>query len=217
MGVLSRRAGQGASALLQSAVVAALAMMAAGCADRSRSTSPDAPSTVAVSAENVLANPGFEVDDPEFAPWFRNVHADFEAFTFTLDQAVVREGTRSLRIERVKPEPYAGIGQRFRKRDLAHGRYRLSAWVRGQELTGPVYLHGAFFAYGSPFAEVGDADAGKSGTFDWTRLALDIELPERFDQVEVGLATTGDGIVWVDAVELVPLGDDDPLVDSPVP
>jgi hypothetical protein len=175
----------------------------AGCTDRSRVGASAGGATL--SEANLLGNPGFEDDVEAFSPWLRHVHADGDSFTFAADGAVYREGSKSMRIERVTPEPYASIVQSFRKRELSSKRYRLSAWVSGADLSSPVYLHANFFSYGSPSGETGGPDAGLQGTFDWSRLELDISLPERFDRAEFGLSTTGDGTVWIDAVELVPI------------
>ena len=175
----------------------------AGCSDRARIGA--SAGDVRFSEANLLGNPGFEDEVETFAPWLRHVHADGESFTFAEDETVYREGSKSIRIERVTPEPYASIVQSFRKQKLLNQRYRLSAWVRGADLSSPVYLHANFFSYGSPSGEVGGPAAGLRGTFDWARLELDVALPERFDRAEFGLSTTGDGTVWIDAVELVPI------------
>ena len=186
-------------------VIVGFAMMQ-GCADRAAAPSEGAAEDIAASG-NLVVNGDFEQADPSIPPWLKHVHADSEAFAFSLDASIAHEGRQSLKIERQRPEPYANVVQKFRKRELVGRKYRLSAWLRGEGLTGAAYLHGALFAYGSPIAEMGSADQGLQGTFDWTRVELALDLPERFDQAEFGITTTGDGALWIDQVELVAEGD----------
>lgn len=158
------------------------------------------------AGRNLFVDGGFESGDPTFAPWMISIHADADAYTFDLDSQVMREGRHSLRVQRVRDEPYAGIVQPFRKRDLGGTtRFRLSGWLKGENVTHPVYLHAGFFAYGGVIGET-DSAQRLQGSFDWTQLSLDIELPDHADRLEAGV-TIGDGTVWVDGMELVPLPD----------
>lgn len=154
---------------------------------------------------NLLANPGFESGGAHFTPWVLNIHADPGAYEFTLDDAIAREGAHSLHVRKIRDEPFASAVQHFRKSQLPSPRYRLSVWLRGNDLDSPAYLHAAFTRFGGQFALIDNRDEGLSGTFDWTRLDMEIDMPPQFDSAEIGISTTGNGEIWIDAAELVPL------------
>lgn len=179
------------------AMMIGLALAVFGCAKP--------PAETVSSPDNLLGNAGFETGDASFAPWVMNIHADPEAYEFALDDTIAREGTFSLRVRKVREEPFASAVQYFRKRQLDQPRYRLSVWLRGENLDSPTYLHAAFSRFGGQFALIDNRDEGLSGTFDWTRLEMEIAMPPQFDSAEIGVSTTGNGVVWIDAVELVPL------------
>jgi hypothetical protein len=177
---------------------------AAGCAERGVG-----PTGVpqAMAAGNLMLNGGFESSESHFAPWVFNIHADPHSFEFVSDNSVAKEGKASLRVRRLKDEPFASVVQYFDRSDLSADRYRLSAWIRGEGLTAPVYLYTGFFTASYQSGVDGGPEHGKTGTFDWTRIEREFSLSERTARIETGVTTTGDGTLWLDAVELVPLVD----------
>jgi len=192
------------------ATAIATALMLAGlaaCTERPKERADGGSAPIAETSGNVIGNPGFETSEALFAPWVFNIHADPDAFVFTADNAFFKEGTVSLRVQRSRDEPFASVVQYINKDTLPAARYRLSAWVRGENLQSPVYLHTAFFASSYQMAMDGGPEHGLVGTFDWTRLEREITLPERLSHIETGVTTTGDGTLWIDSVELVPISD----------
>lgn len=183
------------------------------CSERIAAPSPPAAQTPSASdaappvGQNLLQNPGFESGDPALAPWTMAAHADSESFLFELDTGVARQGSASLRVRRVKDEPFASATQHLRSKAVGHRKLRFSAWIKGDGLASEVYPHAAFFGYGAQLGLVDGQGRGQSGSFDWTRLELDFELPEHADRFEVGITTTGDGTLWIDDAELVALPD----------
>lgn len=188
--------------------VALMLTLLSGCAERPKGPAADAPAPSVDSASgNVLPNAGFETSDSLFSPWTFNIHADPEAFVFTQDGSAPKEGNFSLKVQRARDEPFASVVQYIDKEKLPGTRYRLSAWVRGENLQSPVYLHTAFFTSSYQMGMDGGPEHGLSGTFDWSRLEREITLPDRLSRIETGVTTTGDGVLWIDAVELVPITD----------
>lgn len=183
------------------AVVAGGVLTVFGCAK------PPPAETASSVDDNLLGNAGFETGDASFAPWVMNIHADPEAYEFALDETVAKDGKFSVRVRKVRDEPFASAVQHFRKRQLDQARYRLSVWLRGENLDSPTYLHAAFSRFGGQFALIDNRDKGLSGTFNWTRLEMEIVMPPEFDSAEIGISTTGNGVVWIDAAELVPLNE----------
>jgi hypothetical protein len=194
-------------AMKKSAISMLMLPLIFGCAQPVEQAADDAQATSAIAPENMLGNPGFETGDPTFSPWATNVHADPESFVFTLDTKIARQSGYSLRIERVRDEPFASIAQYFRRKDLANRRFRLSAWLRGENLASPAYLLAIPYYHSRQDGVVDNRDRGLSGSFEWTRVELDIQMPARADALEVGVTTTGDGVLWVDDAELVPLAE----------
>ena len=188
-------------------LVVALLPLLYACAEPARTSGTAASAPVVQQEGNLFGDPGFETAGADFAPWTLHLHADPESFEFKLDDEVAKEGERSLRITRRRDEPYASITQRFPQSSFPSSRkMRLSAWVRGEGVMSPARLYAGFFAFGG---NAGEADSGAvvQGTFDWTRLSIEFELPRRVDALEAGVTVTGDGTVWIDGLELVPLPD----------
>lgn len=184
------------------ALAALLALSLAGCAGRS--ADGGAADRQAASPGNLMANASFEEDHPRFSPWTLNVHADPDAFSFEPDATVSRSGAHSLRVRMVSEEPFASAVQYFDVGTLPARRLTLRAWVRGEALERPVYLHTAYFAFGGQSGLVDSREQGLTGSFDWTRLELTFDIPEHTDRIETGVTTTGAGTLWIDDVELLP-------------
>ncbi|MDZ3822407.1 MAG: hypothetical protein U0S76_02280 [Pseudoxanthomonas sp.] len=187
---------------LRVVLAAALLALLAACAERRGGSTAQAP--VAPVAGNLMANASFEEDHPRFSPWTLNVHADPDAFSFEPDPQVFRSGGHSLRVRMVSEEPFASAVQYFDVGILPARRLTVRAWVRGEALERPVYMHTAFFAFGGQSGLVDTREQGLTGTFDWTRLEMTFEIPAHTDRIETGVTTTGAGTLWIDDVELVP-------------
>jgi hypothetical protein len=125
-------------------LAAALLVAAAvtGCA----SPGPSADSRLIV-----LRNAGFEADGPAqgCAPgWRCSSHSDPHSFRYEVDGAVSAEGQRSLRIERVREEPWTLVMQHVIDPTLRGARLRFTLAVRVEGASGNgggpfVLVHGA--------------------------------------------------------------------------
>lgn len=179
----------------------AAALLAAGCAG---------PAATGVAEtlprEIALRNPGFESDfirTDNCAPqWGCSAHADPFAFHFVVDEtAPPSGGKRSLRIERVRNEPWGLITQVVQDPKLVGAKLRFSIAVRTQGLTG----EGAgayFFAHGRSGRRMAHAQQLVKGTNGWERVTLEFRVPADTELFEVGVSLYGPGQVWVDDARL---------------
>lgn len=180
-----------------------------------------APSLAATSAPaakpatNVpLANPGFEeapaqgrADPPR---WASAQHAGDPSYTFTLDEDVHHEGARSLRIENIGREPYGVVYQSLPAAALRGRTARFAGWLRTRDAGGTRKGLGASLTLqamksGIPVAHNHMIDATVSGTHDWKRYDITLDVPADAETVEIGAMLRGPGALWLDDVELAVL------------
>lgn len=189
------------------AVLAALALH--GCA------SPPAPTAaapaVAVPAaalsgprELALRNPGFELDPAEGGQvpgWGCTAHSDPDSFRCVVDSTVAAEGQRSLRIERLRSEPWGLSTQTLPARALAGQRVRYSLSVRTQDAVGAGA--GAYLLFqGGAGVTLVHQQKLERGTTGWTRQVIELEVPPGTEAVVAGAILEGSGKVWIDAARL---------------
>jgi hypothetical protein len=165
------------------------------------------PGAVETPGDRLIAlqNPGFESDPVagvNCAPlWGCSAHSDPQSFRYVVDDAVVAGGRRSLRMERVKPEPWALATQVIRDPKLRGAKLRFSLAVRTENATG----NGAgvfFLAHGPGGSMVGHQQRLAKGTTDWQRLAVDVVVPAGAELFEVGAIVEGPGRAWFDDARL---------------
>ncbi|QJR11549.1 hypothetical protein DSM104443_02627 [Usitatibacter rugosus] len=178
---------------------ALLAAAVAGCA----SPGPSAESRLVT-----LRNPGFEADGPAHgcAPgWRCSSHSDPNAFRHEIDGTVSAEGQRSLRIERVREEPWTLVMQHVIDPTLRGARLRFTLAVRTEGATGngggPFVL-----VHGPGGATVHHDQKLTSGTADWKRVSVEFDIPVNAESFEVGAMLEGPGKLWIDAARLEHLG-----------
>ena len=178
--------------------VVALSLAIAGCG---------APFAVDAPGDRVIAlqNPGFESDPVagvNCVPlWGCSAHSDPESFRYVVDDAVVAGGRRSLRMERVRPEPWALATQVVKDPKLRGAKLRFSLAVRTENATG----NGAgvfFLAHGAGGSVAGHRQRLAQGTTDWQRIAIDVVVPGGAELIEVGAIVEGPGRAWFDDARL---------------
>jgi hypothetical protein len=190
--------------------LAALAFLAglAGCAADPPVAPPATPGGGRLAAgasppiEVALENAGFEAPPPmgRSCPrgWGCTTHSDPHSFTF--EAVEVAGGRKSLRIERVRPEPWALVTQVVRDPRLPGARVRLSMNLRLEGVTGgagPMVL-----SHDGRGAGIGNARDLLDGTRDWTRAQVEFRVPREAVILEVGATLEGPGRAWVDGVRL---------------
>ncbi len=161
-------------------------------------------------ARNLLANPSFEaVDGDTPRDWMAITLPQFRKSTeFTLDEGEVRDGKRSARLKNSEPGNLAAnsYAQRLEGNAAADTRgkwLRLSGLVRGKNVT-------AADAWIQCFDEADRELAryrcrrygGVYGTFDWTAVAAQGEIPKKTKVIVVRCVLTGTGEAWFDAMKL---------------
>jgi hypothetical protein len=174
--------------------------------DASLRAEPARPAPVAAIGANLFADPGFEGDGNE---WEYSL-PPYAGQRIDRDTAVVHSGRASVRyssgIEGLI-QARAGACQVL-GREVAGQHVRLSAWVKTDSLK----LGGAYLRLysNSPTRGVLQSDPGDnlSLTHDWTRLAVELDVPEDAAVTWAWLAYTAPatGLVWYDDAALEVLG-----------
>jgi hypothetical protein len=187
------------------AALAALVVALAGCAAPTPAAKPregGAPHAVA------LRNPGFE-NAPRVAErcaehWSCTMHADPEAFRFTLDGRAPAAGQRSLCIERLTHEPWALATQAIDDPGLRGRRLRFSLALRAETRDG----RGA-----GPWVLVQGAPEGErhfeslvARTDGWQRMAVEFTVAPGATLLEVGAVLEAGGRACIDEARLEILG-----------
>lgn len=165
---------------------------------------------VAAAAAVPLVNPGVgstrqgEGGHPE--GWAAIRHAGDESYDFALDSGQKQSGTRSVRIERIGPEPYGTIMQVIDAAALAGRTVRLSARVRTDGIPasgrGSAGLVLTAMRGSSIVAHEFMKKTRLRGTGDGKRVSIELAMPARTTRLEAGATLEGDGTAWVDDFEL---------------
>lgn len=179
--------------------VFAAALLATGCAGTAGTQVRALPRDVA------LVNAGFELDPVagvNCAPqWECSAHSDPGSFQYRIDESAPSGGKRSLRIERVRNEPWGLATQVVRDPALRGAKLRFSIAVRAEgaagEGGGPY-----FFAIKSGGAGAGHEQRLVKGTTRWDRVSIEFRVPDNAELFEVGACLYGPGRVWFDDARL---------------
>jgi hypothetical protein len=178
-------------------VAAALALFLAACAQPTAREAPAAPA-VAEAPLFVLQNAGFEEEFPDGRncppKWTCRAHADGRAFRLT--SSAPATGRRGLLVERIGIEPWVTVEQAVPPLGVRGRRVRLSMSIKYDKLVG---------LGGGPFIlVVGPAPYHehkldlRTGTGDWQRAVIEVDVPAGADRVEVGALLEADGQLWID-------------------
>jgi hypothetical protein len=158
------------------------------------------PTSTTEGGPNLLLDGDFDVSSAR--AWNFIVHADPDAFKVTVDESERVVGGSSLRFDPTGSEPWGGIDQTVDVAAVAGRTLRLSAWVRGRDLSESVVLFGTVEQ--GAFAHPVETAFGQLGSdFDWQQVAITIPVPERATRLRVGVTLYGLGVLWVDDVRLV--------------
>jgi len=156
----------------------------------------------------VLAAPGFEADFPAARncplQWTCRVHVDPKSFRFTSDGTERSEGLRSLRIEKVGPEPWATVLQSLPARDAIGRRVRFSLSLRLSGVDGRGA--GPWILTLGPSGVVEHREVLATGTAGWRSVPVEMDIPAGTERIEVGAILEGEGSIWVDdaRIEILP-------------
>lgn len=185
-------------------------------------------STVDPDISAIFPNPGFE---DGFTGWTLSrvsltgtTNYD-EDYSGEIDHTVKHSGTASAHIwmpnlgYEHQPKYYARIGT-YIPADIFRGkRIRLSVYMRTQELalSAGLWLNVPGVIDGKPtdpdIPMVWDATANKvivSGTADWRKVDIVLDIPEEASYLEFGVTTGQFGHLWIDDMQLEVVGSDVP-------
>lgn len=154
-------------------------------------------------SEIPIENPGFEQG---FYDWYKRSDAQ----SFSIDQSVRHGGISSLSIMVKSPEHEPGpVSKNVRSQELREGKVRLSGYIKTQDVMGGASL---FIRVTGPQVEGKEwfnltafdnmTDRAPSGTTDWTRYDLVVDVPKDVTGISFGTFLLGTGQMWVDDMKL---------------
>lgn len=161
----------------------------------------DQPGAVApparLSLPGGLSNASFETGDTVPTGWSSSQGDGQHRQTW--DAAMAHTGQRSMRIDVDAGAAPTWVGTRQTNLAARPGvRYRLSGWIRGENITGRVGWFVHVSATGEPLAlnNVFTYDAG--GTFDWREVSHEFVAPAGSTAMTIGTVLYGTGTAWHD-------------------
>lgn len=194
-----RRQRQGSRLPAAAAAFIALLLAACGKPSGSDADKPAAQATVAAAGKPLsLSNPGFEAAAiPEgIAGWQFVQHAGPQSYAPELDTRSPFAGKASFRVTRTAVQFYGSLIQDLKATGLGGRRVELSAALRCKDVGKrgwKLFLNAnvrASLAY-SP---------GCTGTTDWQRDTVTLQLPANTKRLTVGATLLDAGTGWVDDV-----------------
>jgi hypothetical protein len=142
-------------------------------------------------------------------------------YAATIDLTEKHSGTRCATLKSVvaEPKPFGNLMQYISAKNYAGKRLRMSAWVKTKVETGSAQLWVRIDGdWESSSSEAGCFDNMDdrpiTGTTDWKKYDLVVQLPVRSTGIAFGLMLIGKGQVWLDDVNIEEVGPEVPLTGS---
>lgn len=113
------------------------------------------------------------------------------------------------------------LAQLLRSDNYRGKRLRLSAWVKGRELVGPIA--GLWMRVDGATVTIGHDNMRnrvESGTTDWHEVSVVLDVPDDAIGILIGAIRQGGGTLFIDDMKLESVGTDIPstnLLDAPLP
>jgi erythromycin esterase len=143
------------------------------------------------------------------AGWFGGSQnaAGYEA---GIDRKVVKEGKIAayVRMKDSQSGHFGTLGQNFHARPYRGKRVRLSAQVKAKDVKVNVGLWMRVDGKGKTLGFDNMADRRISGTKDWTRAEIVLDVSDKATVVTIGMLLVGDGHVWLDDFKVEIVGKD---------
>ena len=162
-----------------------------------------------VRADNLITDPSFEIVKAR----------DRFGFVFAKWQGWNYEGDCSFEVGRV---PHTGKTSGLlacatpgkiriaQTHDLEPGRYRITAFIRGLDISTGVWNQSTEFMFGGKYINL-----KKTGSFGWTRLTYVADLSGKTN-TGPSFGLWGPGYLWIDDVSMEPVGADVKLTPEPL-
>ncbi len=163
------------------------------------------------AGDNLIEDPSFET--PKDRDRFGLVFAKWGGWKYEGDCSfevglVARTGKRSaLLVGLSRPK----IRITAHERELAPGRYRTNAWLRGVDIGLGEWNQTTEFMFDGKYVQL-----GKNGTFGWTKLTYVGEVREKKKVAGPSFGLMAPGRLWIDDVTLERVPDDTPLTERPI-
>ena len=144
-------------------------------------------------------NLGFEASDhPE--GWF----AGGKGYSAAIDKEVKQSGERSLRLSFQEAGEFGVATSRFPV-DAAKGkRLRFTGFIKTNDVT--TGWAGLWMRVDGPSGVLAFDNMGQrgvTGTTDWTRYEIELDVAEEATNINFGALLTGDGTAWIDSLSFV--------------
>ncbi|MBK6727969.1 MAG: carbohydrate binding domain-containing protein [Xanthomonadales bacterium] len=158
--------------------------------------------TAVAKPESLLRNGSFETANAKGKPegWNFQQHAGVRAYDFTLDDLAF-EGKHSLRLTRLQKQVWGKVVQNIPANDLIGKTVEFSVRARGEAVGKRGFSVGLGGFAGSTMLQHVKSER-VTGTSDWRKYTLRIEVPEGSSQVMVGVTLDDKGTVWIDDARL---------------
>jgi erythromycin esterase len=127
-----------------------------------------------------------------------------------IDRKVVKEGKIAayVRMKDTMPGHFGTLGQNFLARPYHGKRVRLSAQIKTRDVKNSIGLWMRIDGKGKTLAFDNMADRRLSGTKDWTRAEIVLDVSDKATVITIGMLLVGDGHVWVDDFKVETVGKD---------
>jgi RNA polymerase sigma factor (sigma-70 family) len=135
--------------------------------------------------------------------WFGG-SAKQDEYESGLDRKVVHGGKASayVRMKDVGDADFGTLGQAFRADDYRGKRVRLSAWLKTRDVSGGAALWMRVDGPGKTLAFDNMDKRRVTGSKDWARYEVVLDVPEEAKHITIGMLVGGKGQAWVDDFKL---------------
>jgi hypothetical protein len=135
------------------------------------------------------------------------IGAPMQEYEAGIDNAITHGGAASVYVKQLKPSRgMASLGQTFRADDYRGKRVRFSGYIK----TDAVKVSGLWMRIDSDteFAVASDSMMSRpiSGTRDWEKHEVVLEVPENSMAISIGLNLMGSGQAWIDDLSFEVVG-----------
>ena len=131
---------------------------------------------------------------------------------YAIDASVGRGDSSSMRIDGAQTgrngenSPWLQIGPSYRTGPYVGLKYRIGMWVKTDRFQGTVAVKAKDFVWPVPrkLSEL-KAELTIRGKCDWTHVSFESDFPRVAHAWNMSIEVRGEGVVWVDDVEITPL------------
>ena len=125
---------------------------------------------------------------------------------YTIDHTVGHGDSMSMRING-EDSPWLEMGSSYRTGPYTGLKYRIGFWVKADDFKGTVAIKAKDFNWpGKDKVPEQKAETIIDGKCDWTHVSFETDFPRLAHLWKMAIEVHGKGSVWVDDVEIAPIG-----------